>query len=136
FQFDYIKIDRSFVSRLTGATQNSGIVKTIVHLAQDMSSKTIAEGIETSSILELLRDLGCDYGQGYYFCTAVHAPAAKHLVLSRPSWQSAASRATASHKFPKRVFIGTTGRHRFDASARNDSFLLDFPCMKRNSHRC
>jgi EAL domain-containing protein (putative c-di-GMP-specific phosphodiesterase class I) len=89
FQFDYIKIDRSFVSRLTGAGQNSGIVKTIVHLAQDMGSRTVAEGVETEQVLNLLRDIGCDYGQGYYFSKPVDAPAAERMLLSRPIWQTA-----------------------------------------------
>jgi diguanylate cyclase (GGDEF)-like protein len=89
FQFDYIKIDRAFVNRISGASHNSGIVKTIVHLAQDMGSKTIAEGVETEQIMEQLSMLGCDFGQGYYFSKPVPAAAAEQLLLSRKTWHPA-----------------------------------------------
>ena len=91
FQFDYIKIDRAFVSRITGANQNSGIVRTIVHLAREMGSKTIAEGVDNDQALDELRKLGCDYAQGYFFSKPVDAAAAEQLLLSRPSWHPSAS---------------------------------------------
>ena len=61
---DSLKIDRSFVEQLL--VQDGAIVKTIIALANSLSLDIIAEGIETSAQLELLSQLGCTYGQGYY----------------------------------------------------------------------
>lgn len=60
-----LKIDRSFVSDLDTNESNSAIVRAIVTLAHDRQLKVVAEGIETSAVLQRLRDLGCDVAQGY-----------------------------------------------------------------------
>jgi len=91
FQFDYIKIDRAFVSRIATARQSSGIVKAIVHLAQDLGSRTIAEGVETIEVAEQLQNLGCDFGQGYFFSKALEVDDAHRLLLSRPKWDHSAA---------------------------------------------
>jgi diguanylate cyclase (GGDEF)-like protein len=67
FPLNYLKIDRSFVSRMTDTKDNSEIVKTIVTLAHNLGMKVIAEGVETAEQAEQLRTLGCEYGQGYLF---------------------------------------------------------------------
>ncbi len=86
FKFDYIKIDRAFVSRITSASQNVGIVRAIVHLAQDLGIRTIAEGVETLENKDNLRSLGCDFGQGYYFSKPVAAELVEKLLLARTRW--------------------------------------------------
>ncbi len=61
-----LKIDRSFISKI----ENEGtlaIVRTIVQLAANLNMQSIAEGIETVEQLTILRNLGCNCGQGYYF---------------------------------------------------------------------
>src|SRR5204863_4382130 len=63
--FDTLKIDRSFVSRVGEHGENSEVLQTIISLAQNLKMRVIAEGIETESQLSLLRNLECDYGQGY-----------------------------------------------------------------------
>jgi len=61
-----IKIDRSFISEINnGGTL--AIVRTIVQLATNLNMEAIAEGIETEEQLRILTDIGCKYGQGYYF---------------------------------------------------------------------
>ena len=70
FPLDSLKVDRSFVSPLVEGDEKSPytqIVRTIVALGQSLNLKVIAEGIETQSQLNILRNLGCDYGQGYFF---------------------------------------------------------------------
>jgi EAL domain-containing protein (putative c-di-GMP-specific phosphodiesterase class I) len=67
FPFDVLKIDRSFVSRMTEGEQPLQIVRTIVELARVMGMNVVAEGIETFEQYRLLRDMGCRYGQGYLF---------------------------------------------------------------------
>jgi EAL domain-containing protein (putative c-di-GMP-specific phosphodiesterase class I) len=87
FQFDFIKIDRAFVSRLSSG-QNSGVVRAIIHLAQDLGTKTIAEGVETLDEVDRLRELGCDFAQGFYFSKPLEAAAVEKLLQSTPSWSS------------------------------------------------
>jgi diguanylate cyclase (GGDEF)-like protein/PAS domain S-box-containing protein len=81
FPIDTLKIDRSFVTQMTDNTENAEIVRTIVTLARSLGMNVIAEGVETAAQLTQLRDLGCDFGQGYLFSKAVGAPAALDLVL-------------------------------------------------------
>ncbi len=63
--FDTLKIDRSFVCNVGENGEDSEILQTIISLAKNLKKKVIAEGIETRSQLALLKNLGCDYGQGY-----------------------------------------------------------------------
>ena len=77
---DYLKIDRSFVSRMIGSKENSEIVYTIIKLAQNLKMKVIAEGIETVEQLEHLKSLHCEYGQGYYFSKPVEPAAAANFI--------------------------------------------------------
>lgn len=73
FDFDCLKIDRSFVSRITADGRNCGIVRAIVHMAKDLGLKTIAEGIESVEIANVLHELHCDYAQGYFFSKPIEA---------------------------------------------------------------
>ncbi len=68
-----IKIDRSFV---TAMASNPEIVGTIVTLARSLNMEVEAEGIETETQLEQLKQLGCHSGQGFYFSEALHSTAA------------------------------------------------------------
>jgi diguanylate cyclase (GGDEF)-like protein/PAS domain S-box-containing protein len=81
FPIDTLKIDRSFVTQMTDNSENAEIVRTIVTLARSLGMNVIAEGVETRAQLTQLRDLGCDFGQGYLFSKAVSAPAALDLAL-------------------------------------------------------
>ena len=65
FEIDALKIDRSFVSQLGIAGENSEIARTIITLARNLGMKVVAEGIETEIQLAQLQALGCDWGQGY-----------------------------------------------------------------------
>ncbi|HEV8122773.1 MAG TPA: EAL domain-containing protein [Gemmatimonadales bacterium] len=65
FEIDALKIDRSFVSQLGIAGENSEIARTIITLARNLGMKVVAEGIETDIQLAQLQALGCDEGQGY-----------------------------------------------------------------------
>ena len=65
--FDTLKIDRAFVSRLGSGPESLAIVRAIVALAKSLHMSVVAEGIETEEQLRLLRELGCDAGQGFWF---------------------------------------------------------------------
>lgn len=80
FPFDVLKIDRSFVQRMTEGDQALQIVRTIIELARVMGMDVVAEGIETREQYQLLRDLGCRYGQGYLFAKPMKASAISELL--------------------------------------------------------
>jgi diguanylate cyclase (GGDEF)-like protein/PAS domain S-box-containing protein len=67
FPIDMLKIDRSFVERLSHASDNAELARTIVRLGQSLQLVTVAEGVEDSAQFLALRRMGCDIGQGYYF---------------------------------------------------------------------
>src|SRR5688572_6893817 len=62
---DMLKIDRSFVSVLTGSGTGRTVAQTIIALGRAFNMTTIAEGVETPEQLEMLANLGCDQSQGY-----------------------------------------------------------------------
>ncbi|MDR7304284.1 sensor domain-containing protein [Haloactinomyces albus] len=64
---DSLKIDRSFVARLGDSKDTEVIVTSIIAMAQAVGLTVVAEGAETARQLELLRDLGCNQAQGFYF---------------------------------------------------------------------
>jgi EAL domain-containing protein (putative c-di-GMP-specific phosphodiesterase class I) len=62
-----LKIDRSFVQGVGDGGVNLSIVKNILHLAKSLGMKVVAEGIETATDARALRNLGCDFAQGFRF---------------------------------------------------------------------
>ena len=80
FPLDVLKIDRSFVTRIAPGGANGEIVQAVVQLARSLSLSVVAEGIEEDYHVALLRALGCDYGQGYYFSRPVDAQAAEKML--------------------------------------------------------
>jgi diguanylate cyclase (GGDEF)-like protein len=79
FPLNYLKIDRSFVMRLTTDNDNA-IVRTISTLARNLGMEVIAEGIETEEQFQQLKMLGCEYGQGYLFSRPVGNEGVDHLL--------------------------------------------------------
>jgi EAL domain-containing protein (putative c-di-GMP-specific phosphodiesterase class I) len=67
FPINTLKIDRSFITHMVENNENAEIVRTIAGLAQNLGMDVVAEGVETMEQLEILRALGCKYGQGYFF---------------------------------------------------------------------
>lgn len=87
FPVDHLKIDRSFVSRIeVPADENLEILRAIVTLSHNLGMTVIAEGIETAQQLEKLRELGCDYGQGYFFSKPLDSQSAEALLATNPQW--------------------------------------------------
>ena len=63
--FDNLKIDISFVKKMLTDKHSRYIVETIIYLSKKLNMKSIAEGVETEEQLQLLKELGCDYIQGF-----------------------------------------------------------------------
>jgi EAL domain-containing protein (putative c-di-GMP-specific phosphodiesterase class I) len=80
---NYLKIDRSFVSRMVENKENGEIVNTIIKLAKNLKMKVVAEGIETADQFARLKHLGCEYGQGYFFSKPLEADAAAAFIINR-----------------------------------------------------
>jgi EAL domain-containing protein (putative c-di-GMP-specific phosphodiesterase class I) len=80
FPFDVLKIDRSFVCRMTEGDQPLQIVRTIIELARVLGMDVVAEGIETREQYHLLREMNCRYGQGYLFARPMTAEAVTQLL--------------------------------------------------------
>ena len=64
---DGVKIDRTFVSDILHDADDRALTRAIIGMAQSLGIVAIAEGIEEPGQYELLRDTGCDLGQGYLF---------------------------------------------------------------------
>ena len=81
-----LKIDRCFINNIETNRDNRAIVRTILSLAQTLGLNAVAEGIEIREQLQILRDLGCQYAQGYYFARPVSPDLAVQLLHSKPRW--------------------------------------------------
>ena len=89
FPFDKIKIDRCFVSDISGADSSSSIVQAVVNIATALNMTTVAEGVETAAQRELLRDLGCTEMQGYLFSAPKPGDEVKHLFAAAKATKEA-----------------------------------------------
>ncbi len=78
-----VKIDRSFVMDMIDNKHNSVIVKAIIDLAHNLSMKAVAEGVETQEVMDSLKELGCDYQQGYYISRPLDASALIEWLQNR-----------------------------------------------------
>ena len=73
FDIDYLKIDRSFVSNLTIEGHDLALCEAIVVMAHKLGIQVVAEGVETAQQQHLLRQIGCDFAQGFYFARPMRA---------------------------------------------------------------
>ncbi len=80
FPMDYLKIDRSFVDKLGTGAENESIVLGTIQLTHALNMRAIAEGVETAEQARILREMGCDMAQGFYFSKAVPAQDASSLL--------------------------------------------------------
>jgi len=84
---DILKVDRSFVQGMETDRDSRNIVQAIISLAHTLSMKVIAEGVETPEHQKMLADLGCEFGQGYWFAKPLDAAATTELLYQAPSWK-------------------------------------------------
>jgi EAL domain-containing protein (putative c-di-GMP-specific phosphodiesterase class I) len=82
FPVDTLKIDRSFVMGMKADGGGREIIRTIVALAQNLDLHVIAEGVETVIQRDALRELQCEFAQGYMFSKPVDAMKAEALLLA------------------------------------------------------
>jgi EAL domain-containing protein (putative c-di-GMP-specific phosphodiesterase class I) len=89
FPLDALKIDRSFVKDLVSGSDDAAIVQAIVALAKSLNLRTVAEGVEDTAQFALLKALGCDEYQGYYFARPLPPDQLTKLLRERTSSQAA-----------------------------------------------
>ncbi len=80
---DKLKIDRSFVRGIPSDPKSSAITAAITSLARTLNLEVVAEGVETAEQLDVLRTLGCDTMQGYYFSRPLTAADLLRLLAGR-----------------------------------------------------
>lgn len=80
FPVNILKVDRSFVSRMTVDEESLGIVETILTLASKLKMSVVAEGIETEDQNVQLKKFGCEYGQGFLFSKPLEAQRAEEFI--------------------------------------------------------
>ena len=82
FDFDIIKIDKSFIDGLDSAKQ-MGIVASIVAMGRILGMRIVAEGVEEESQVMRLRQIGCDFIQGYFFSKPLPAEDFERFVFEQ-----------------------------------------------------
>lgn len=80
FPMDTLKVDKSFVGRLENSNEDRAIIHTILNLGQQLGLDVVAEGIETEAQVAMLKQEGCDYGQGYFFAKPLDHQAVETLL--------------------------------------------------------
>jgi diguanylate cyclase (GGDEF)-like protein/PAS domain S-box-containing protein len=80
FPVNALKVDRSFVQRLGVNGQDPDIVGTVLTLAHDLGMEAVAEGMETDEQMQKLKELGCEYGQGFIISKPLVRDQADELI--------------------------------------------------------
>jgi EAL domain-containing protein (putative c-di-GMP-specific phosphodiesterase class I) len=94
FPFDFVKIDRPFVNGTDSDQANTGMMAAMVQMAGSLRLTVIAEIIETEAAVKALQEMGCDFGQGYYFSEPIEADLALQRLRSRQPFEPQATAAT------------------------------------------
>ncbi len=104
FPVDTLKIDRSFISRICENGKNQEVVRAIVTLAHHLGMTVMAEGVETAQQFDLLRKMGCELGQGYFFSKPLEQESAGE-ILERFSveWNTPVNGELETGQFSPRV---------------------------------
>ena len=78
---DCLKVDRSFIRNLRCGSKEATVVRAIVNLGNSLGKTVIAEGIETVSQFDQLRDMGCQVGQGFHMSRPLTPQAVDALLV-------------------------------------------------------
>jgi EAL domain-containing protein (putative c-di-GMP-specific phosphodiesterase class I)/DNA-binding response OmpR family regulator len=86
FPVDILKIDQSFVRWMGVDDESDEIVRIIVYLAHRMKMMVVAEGVEKDEHLKMVRELNCEYGQGFLFSEPLDVSSIEELLHRGPQW--------------------------------------------------
>ena len=93
FPVDALKIDRSFVSGMDSDAEGETLVRTLVSLGKSLAIETVAEGIERSDELSVLREESCDSGQGFLFARPLSVSDCERFLREWPGDRASAGYA-------------------------------------------
>src|SRR5258706_1697708 len=82
FPFDYVKIDRPFINRTGSERANTAITAAMLQMASSLGLRAVAEVIETQAAAQALAQMGCSFGQGYFYSAPVAAEVAFEQLRS------------------------------------------------------
>ena len=80
--FDVLKIDKDFLSKNMDCEKGLVIIDSVINLSKKLSMDCIAEGVETKEHVDFLRNLGCEYAQGYYFGKPMNMESFKEVIIN------------------------------------------------------
>jgi diguanylate cyclase (GGDEF)-like protein/PAS domain S-box-containing protein len=95
FPLDRLKIDKSFVTGIRPDSDDAAIVESTISLGKQLGMSVIAEGIEDIDTADLLKSMGCDEGQGYYFGAPMPAADFEKRFLRKDTLQAAPKASAA-----------------------------------------
>ena len=84
FDIDYLKIDQSFVRNLDHDQNDLALCEAIIVMAHKLGIKVVAEGVETKTQDQILKDFACDFAQGYFYSRPVPVRNFEMLLADRP----------------------------------------------------
>jgi|GEM_PF-1762565 len=99
FPIDILKIDQAFVRALTDSPQDRAIVTSVVQLGRSLGFQTVAEGVELPQHAHILRELGCDLAQGYWFARPQPLDALANTIRAIAAHPSYGQEATVLDTF-------------------------------------
>ena len=85
FEIDTLKIDKTFVDKITSDHKDEAIAASIVNLAHNLELKVVAEGVENAEQLQMLQQMGCDIVQGYYYARPLPQERLEALLRDWPA---------------------------------------------------
>jgi EAL domain-containing protein (putative c-di-GMP-specific phosphodiesterase class I)/GGDEF domain-containing protein len=91
-----VKIDQSFVRDLANAEREQALVRSMITLSHDLDYRVVAEGIETAEAAEMLTQMGCDEGQGYFFARPMELADFERWLDDHEGKRAAANEANAA----------------------------------------
>ncbi len=91
FPAQSVKIDRSFVAQIGNNKKSEMIIKAIISLANILSCHTVAEGVENQEQESFLKEIGCDFFQGYYYYRPLEVTAMELLLAEMPARDSSST---------------------------------------------
>ena len=86
FPVDFLKVDRSIIEGIGQDPKDEAILSAVVILAHALDEQVVAEGVETEGQLARVREIGCDFAQGYHFARPLTSEAAGALLAENPRW--------------------------------------------------
>lgn len=87
FPIDVLKIDRSFITNVHDHESHQAIIKTIIDLATNLNMATVGEGIEHIEDANILKEMTCNFGQGYYFSKPLKPKDVEQFLLNTFSFK-------------------------------------------------